>query len=206
MFPWLGARPVGEVKAPELLAVLRRIETRGALELAHRAHQICGQVFRYAIATGRAERNPAIDIRGALPPAKQRHHAAITDPKDIGALLRAIDGNRGSLVTQCALRLAPLTFVRPGELRKAEWSEIDLAATEWRIPAGRMKMQATHIAPLSRQAVDALRELHPLTGSGRYVFPSERTKDGRHWKPWRRSRTRPRCSRGRPTSRTDRSR
>lgn len=177
VFPWVGARPAGEVKAPELLAVLRRIETRGALELAHRAHQICGQVFRYAIATGRAERNPATDIRGALPPAKQRHHAAITDPKDIGALLRAIDGYRGSFVTQCALRLAPLTFVRPGELRKAEWLEFDLDAAEWRIPAERMKMRATHIVPLSRQAVEVLRELYPLTGSGRYVFPSERTRD-----------------------------
>ncbi len=120
VFPWLGARPVGEVKAPELLAVLRRIETRGAIETAHRALQICGQVFRYAIATGRAERDPAADLRGALPPVKERHHAAITDPKDIGALLRAIDGYRGSFITQCALRLAPLTFVRPGELRKAE--------------------------------------------------------------------------------------
>ncbi|MGH8544196.1 MAG: tyrosine-type recombinase/integrase [Gammaproteobacteria bacterium] len=177
VFPWLGSRPVSEVKAPELLAVLRRIETRGALELAHRAHQICGQVFRYAVATGRAERNPATDIRGALPPAKQRHHAAITDPKDVGALLRAIDGYRGSIVTQGALWLAPLTFVRPGELRKAEWGEIDLEAAEWRLPAERMKMRATHIVPLSRQAVEALRELHPLTGSGRYVFPSERTRD-----------------------------
>jgi len=176
VFPWLGARLVGEVKAPELLTVLRRIETRGALELAHRAHQNCGRVFRYAIATGRAERDPAADLRGALPPAKENHHAAITDPKDIGALLRAIDGYRGSFVTQCALRLAPLTFVRPGELRKAEWSEIDLAAAEWRIPAERMKMRAIHIVPLSVQAVGILRELYPLTGTGPgpYLFPGLR--------------------------------
>ena len=113
-----------EITAPELLAVLRRIEARGAIETAHRAHQNCGRVFRYAIATGRAERDPAADLRGALPPVKEKHHAAITDPKAMGALLRAIDGYQGSLVTQCALRLAPLTFVRPGELRKAEWAEI----------------------------------------------------------------------------------
>ncbi len=175
VFPWLGARPVGEVKAPELLAVLRRIETRGAIELAHRAHQICGQVFRYAIATGRAERDPAADLRGALPPVKERHHAAITDPKAVGALLRAIDGYQGSFITQCALLLAPLTFVRPGELRKAEWPEIDLDAAEWRIPAERMKMRAIHIIPLSVQAVAILHELRPLTGSGRYVFPGLRT-------------------------------
>ena len=139
------------MKAPELLAVLRRIEARGALELAHRAHQNCGRVFRYAIATGRAERDPAADLRGALPPAKENHHAAITDPKDIGALLRAIDGYRGSFVTQCALRLAPLTFVRPGELRKAEWSEIDLEKTEWRIPCA-----AVPRLPCSRSLVRSL--------------------------------------------------
>ncbi len=176
VFPWIGARPVGEVTATELLEVLRRIEGRGAVDTAHRAHQNCGQVFRYAMATGRAERDPAADLRGALPPAKEKHHAAITDPKDIGGLLRAIDGYRGSFVTQCGLRLAPLTFVRPGELRKAEWSEIDLEAAEWRIPTERMKMRATHIVPLSRQAAEALGELHALTGSGRYIFPSERTR------------------------------
>ncbi|MGH8584662.1 MAG: tyrosine-type recombinase/integrase [Gammaproteobacteria bacterium] len=176
VFPWLGTRPVGKVTAPELLEVLRRIEARGAIETAHRVHQNCGRVFRYAIATGRAERDPAADLRGALPPVAEKHHAAITDPKAIGALLRAIDGYQGSFVTQCALRLAPLVFVRPGELRAAEWSELDLDAGEWRIPAERMKMGAIHIVPLSHQAVEALRELHPLTGSGRYVFPSERTR------------------------------
>jgi integrase len=175
VFPWLGARRVGVVTAPEILAVLRRIESRGALKLAHRTHQNLGRVFHYAIATGRAERNPAIDIRGALPPGKEKHHAAITDLKEIGALLRALDSYQGSLVTQCALRLAPLTFVRPGELRKAEWSEFDLDAGEWRIPAERMKMRAVHIVPLSHQAVASLGELHPLTGSGRYVFPGLRT-------------------------------
>ncbi len=175
VFPWLGARPVGDITARELLDVLRRIEARGAIEAAHRAHQNCGKVFRYAIATGRAERDPAADLRGALPPVKEKHHAAITEPKAVGELLRAIDGYRGSFVTQCALRLAPLLFVRPGELRKAEWAEIALMSAEWRIPAERMKMKTPHIVPLSRQALAVLHELRPLTGNGRYVFPGLRT-------------------------------
>ncbi|MGH8570407.1 MAG: tyrosine-type recombinase/integrase, partial [Gammaproteobacteria bacterium] len=175
IFPWIGWRPAGEVTAPEILTVLRRIEARGAVELAHQAHQNLGRIFHYAIATGRAERNPAIDIRGALPPATQKHHAAITEPKAVGELLRALDGYQGTPEVRAALRLAPLVFVRPGELRKAEWGEIDLNAAEWRIPTARMKMNEVHIVPLSRQAVEALRELHPLTGSGRYVFPSART-------------------------------
>jgi integrase len=177
VFPWIGARPVREVTAPELLAVLRRIEERGALDTAHRAHQNCGQVFRYAVATGRAERDPSADLRGALPPVNDKHHASITDPKAIGALLRAMEGYQGSFVVRCALRLAPLVFVRPGELRGAEWSEIDFEKAEWRIPASKMKMREQHIVPLSVQALAILRELHPLTGAGRYLFPSERTAD-----------------------------
>ncbi|MBF0422167.1 MAG: tyrosine-type recombinase/integrase [Magnetococcales bacterium] len=175
VFPWLGNRPVADITAPELLAVLRRIESRGALETAHRIKSSCGQVFLYAIATGRAERNPAADLKGALPPVRQRRMATMTDPKAIAALLRVIDGYQGAFVTRCALRLAPLTFVRPGELRHAEWSELDLEAAEWRIPAIKMKAREMHIVPLSRQAVEVLRELHPLTGSGRYVFPGGRT-------------------------------
>ena len=175
IFPWLGALPVGEITAPDLLAAVRRIESRGALETAHRALANCGQVFRYAIATGRAQRDTAADLRGALPPVKEKHHASITDPKAIGELLRDIEGYQGAFVTRCALRLAPLVFLRPGELRKAEWIEIDLDKAEWRIPAGRMKMDAVHIVPLSTQAVAILRELHPLTGSGLYVFPGART-------------------------------
>jgi integrase len=175
IFPKIGDRPITEVKAPDLLACLRKIEERGALETAHRALQNCGQVFRYAIATGRAERDITADLRGALPPVRPTHHAAITDPKATGELLRAIDGYRGSLVTQCALRLAPLVFVRPGELRQAEWGEIDLDKGEWNIPAERMKMREPHLVPLSAQAVAILREIHPLTGHGRYVFPSART-------------------------------
>ncbi|MFP5460421.1 MAG: tyrosine-type recombinase/integrase, partial [Gammaproteobacteria bacterium] len=132
VFPWLGARPVAEVAAPELLAVLRRVEGRGTVETAHRALQNCGQVFRYAIATSRAERDPAADLRGALAPMRHEHFAAVTDAKAIGPLLRKLDGHAGTLVVQSAIRLAPLVFVRPGELRTAEWADIDLDAAEWR--------------------------------------------------------------------------
>jgi len=175
LFPFLGKRPIGEVSAPELLAVLRRKEGKGAAYTAKRLRQIADQVFRYAIATGRAERNPAPDLRGALQPPQKTHHAAMTDPKQVGGLLRAIDAYQGTLVTRCALKLAPLVFVRPKELRMAEWSEIDLDAAEWNIPADKMKMKEPHLVPLSRQAVAILREIQPLTGSGRYVFPSPRT-------------------------------
>ncbi len=176
VFPYIGLRPVGEISAPELLKVLRRIENRGAVETAHRALQECGQIFRYAIATGRAERDVAADLRGALQPVKGRHHPSITDPKKLGELLRAIDGYEGSPITRCALQLAALTFVRPGELRRAEWSEVSFDAAEWRIPAEKMKARRPHIVPLSRQALKALEELHPLTGYGRFLFPSVRTE------------------------------
>lgn len=175
IFPWIGKQPIASITAPELLSVLRRIESRGALETAHRAHQNCSQVFRYAIATGRAERDPSPDLRGSLPSVKQTHHAAITEPKAIGALLRAIDGYQGYFVTKCALRIAPLVFVRPGELRKAEWTEISLDRAEWNIPAERMKMRESHLVPLSTQAVEILQELHALTGNDRFVFPGART-------------------------------
>jgi integrase len=177
VFPWLGSRPIGDVTAPELLAVLRRIETRGALDTAHRVHQNCGKVFRYAVATGRAQRDPSGDLRGAIPPAQEHHHPTITEPKRVGELLRAIAGYSGSYITRGALQLAPLVFVRPGELRKAEWSEFDLDKAEWRIPAHKMKMKAVHIVPLSTQAVLILRELHALTGTGRYVFTGARGDD-----------------------------
>ncbi len=175
VFPWLGSRPISEVTAAELLSVLRRVEGRNALDTAHRTLQNCSQVFRYAVATLRAKRDPTTDLRGALPPVKQSHHPSITEPKAIGELLRAIDGYSGSFITQCALKLAPLTFVRPGELRKAEWAEFDLDGTEWRIPAERMKMRELHIVALSIQAIQVLRELHALTGTGKYVFPGART-------------------------------
>lgn len=175
VFPWLGSRPIAEIEAPELLAVLRRIEARGAHETAHRTKEKCGQVFRYAIATGRASRDPSADLRGALSPIVRTSRAAITDPGLMGDLLRALDGYTGQFATRCALRLAPLLFVRPGELRHAEWSEVDLDAAVWRIPARKMKMREAHTVPLSAQAVAILAELKPLTGRGRYLFPSLRT-------------------------------
>jgi integrase len=175
VFPWLGAKPVSEVKPVDLLAILRRIEGRGALETAHRVRTICGQVLRYAVATGRAERDSAADLRGALPPVREKHHAALTDPKEVAELLRAIEGFKGTFHVKCALQLAPMLFVRPGELRQMEWAEIDLEAKQWNIPAEKMKMKLAHIVPLSRQAVAILNELNPLTGFGRYVFPCHRS-------------------------------
>ena len=177
IFPWLGAKPIADIKPLELLGTVQRTEQRGANETAHRALQNCGRVFRYAVATGRAERDISRDLLGALAPVVERHHASIVEPKAVGALLRAIDGYAGSLVVRCALRLAPLVFVRPGELRMAEWDEFNLDAEEWRIPAARMKMRAPHFVPLSTQAVEILRELHPLTGDKRFVFPGERSRD-----------------------------
>jgi integrase len=143
------------------------------LETAHRALSNCGQVFRYAVATGRAAQDPSRDLRGALPPVKSEHLAATTDPKQVADILRAMDGYEGTLTVRCALRLAPLVFVRPGELRKAEWADINLDASEWRYTV--TKTNTPHIVPLSRQAVDILRELHPLTGRGRFVFPGARS-------------------------------
>ena len=182
VFPWLGRRQLGDIKAPELLECLRRVEARGAIETAHRIKQACGQVFRFAIATGRCERDPAADLREALTPVQAKHHAAITDPKRVGELLRAIQSYKGHPVTRTALVLAPLLFQRPGELRHAEWMQIDFEAATWTIPSEYMKRtkQAkangpAHLVPLSRQAVAILAELQPLTGSGRYVFPSLRT-------------------------------
>ncbi len=175
LFPWMGARPIKEIKAPELLAVLRRVESRGALETAHRIRTIAGQVLRYAVATGRAERDCSGDLKGALPQPGEHHHAAITDPKEVAFLLRTIDGYEGHFVVKCSLKLAPMFFVRPGELRSAEWAEMDLDERVWNIPAEKMKMKQAHIVPLSTQAVAILTELKHLTGASRYVFPSGRS-------------------------------
>jgi integrase len=175
VFPWIGSTPISQIKAPDLLACLRRVEARGKLGTAHRALQVCGRVFRYAVATGRAERDPSGDLRGALPPKQEKHHASFTDPRSFAGLLRAIDAYDGSNVVRSALRLAPLVFVRPGELRVAEWKEFNLDVREWRIGAERMKMRVQQIVPLSRQAVAILRELEPITGEGRFVFPSPRS-------------------------------
>ncbi|BCG64954.1 MAG: hypothetical protein methR_P2748 [Methyloprofundus sp.] len=175
IIPWLGTRQICEIKAPELLTVMQRAENRGALETAHRIRQNCGQIFRYAVATGRAEYDISAFLKGALPPVIAEHHASITDPKKIGTLLRAIDGYEGEFSTRCALKLAPMVFLRPGELRRAEWSEFDLKKNEWRIPAEKMKMRAPHIIPLSNQVLLILSELQPLTGAGKYLFPSIRS-------------------------------
>jgi integrase len=175
IFPWLGSRPILKITAPDLWSCLQRIESRGALETARRAQQLCGRVFRYAMATGRATNDPTRALLGALPTPKERHHASFTDPVKIGGLLRTIDSYEGSIVVRSALRLAPLVFVRPGELRAAEWTEIDFGKSEWRIKAERMKMRVQHIVPLSRQAVEILRDLQPLTGEGPFVFPSPLT-------------------------------
>jgi integrase len=175
IIPNLGQRQINEIAAPELLAVLRKIEALGYVETAHRVKQICGQIFRYAIATGRTERDPAADLKGALPPPKSKRMASIIDPKGAGGLLRAIDDYNGSIVTQHALKLGVLTFVRPGELRHAEWDEVNLEVAEWRIPAQKMKMKTPHIVPLSKQATAILEGIQPVTGQGKYVFPSERT-------------------------------
>ncbi|HEX7082356.1 MAG TPA: integrase arm-type DNA-binding domain-containing protein [Gammaproteobacteria bacterium] len=175
VFPWLGRRPIAEIEPPELLEVLRRVEERGAAETAHRIRSLCSRVFRYAIATGRAKRDMAADLRGALAPASNGHFATTTDPKRIADLIAAVNEYQGSFIVKCALSLAPLVFVRPGELRAAEWSEFALEGATWRIPAARMKMGRDHLVPLSTQALEILHELHPLTGRGRYLFPSLRS-------------------------------
>ncbi|MCF7984198.1 MAG: integrase arm-type DNA-binding domain-containing protein [Thiohalocapsa sp.] len=175
IFPWIGRKPIADLTAPQVLEAVRRIEERGALETAHRALQNCGQVFRFAVATGRAERDPTTDLRGALPPVKPGHFSAVTDPAQVGAILRAIDSYRGTVPVKCALRLAPLVFVRPGELRQAQWTDIDIDGAEWHYTV--TKTNTPHLVPLSRQAVDLLREVDPLTGEGRYVFPSARSAD-----------------------------
>ena len=171
LFPQLENRPIASITSQELLGTLRRIESRGKHETAHRARQRAGQVFRYAIATGRAERDLTADLRGALTAVATQNRAAITEPKRIGELLRAIDTYQGQPTVMAALKLAPLVFVRPGELRGAEWAEIDLEAAEWRIAAERNKMREVHVVPLSKQAIAILEELHTLTGRGRLVFP-----------------------------------
>jgi integrase len=173
--PALGARPIAEIEAYELLAVLKKVEAAGHHETARRLLAFSGRVYRYAVATTRARSNPAADLRGALVAPKTKHHAAILDPAELGGLLRAIDGFQGQPATKLALRLAPHVFVRPGELRKAEWTEFDLAASIWRIPAAKMKMDREHVVPLSRQAVAILTEAQLLTGASPYIFPSVRS-------------------------------
>jgi integrase len=174
IFPWIGSRPIAQLTPPEVLAVLRRIESRGRLETAHTCRTSCGQVFRYAVATGRAERDPTADLRGALPPATVTHMAAVTEPQKLAELLRVLASyDEGTPVVAAALKLAPLLFVRPGELRTAKWQDIDLAKGEWAFVASKTKQ--AHIVPLAKQVVVILKDLQPLTGRGTYVFPSART-------------------------------
>ncbi|MBL8348928.1 MAG: integrase arm-type DNA-binding domain-containing protein [Burkholderiaceae bacterium] len=183
-FPWIGARPIAELEAPEVLTVLRRVTARGAIETAHRLKDACGQVFRFGIATGACTRNPAADLRDALPPVPTRHLAAVVDPKQAGELLRAMGDYAGHPITRAALALSALLFLRPGELRQLEWAWVDLDHAQVTIPGALMKRRkdeklngAPHVVPLASQAVAILRDLHPLTGAGRYVFPSLQTKD-----------------------------
>jgi len=173
VFPWLGAKPIADLAGPKILETLRRVEERGAVESAHRIRQAINSIFLYAIDTHRVVGNPT-PRSDALERPKKGSYASITDPQGVGKLIRVIRGYSGTLTTRVALQLAPLLFVRPGELRAAEWAEFDLDRGEWRIPGERMKAKAPHLVPLSRQAKALLTELHPLTGSGRFVFPSER--------------------------------
>lgn len=185
IFPWLGKKKIRSITAPDILGCLRRLEVKGTIDTAHRAKQNCGQVFRYAIATGRAERDPTPDLRGALPSVHKQHYAAITDPLEVAQLMRAIEGYQGSFVTICALKLAPLLFLRPGELRQAEWAEFDFDQASWNVPVEHLKLRLAekvrrkgefHLVPLATQAIKIMRDLHALTGRGKYVFPSTRSK------------------------------
>lgn len=175
IIPFIGKMPISTIGPRDVLAVVRKMEARGAIDSAHRIKQLCGQVFRFAVVSGLAQRDVTADLREALAAKVTKHHAAITEPKQAGDLMRSIHAYTGHPCTVAALKLSPLVFVRPGELRTAEWAEIDLDAAEWRIPASKMKMDQAHIVPLSRQAVEILRGVHPITGHGRYVFPSLRT-------------------------------
>lgn len=178
VFPYIGNLPINSIGPRDVLyKSLRKIEARGSIDTAHRAKQICGRIFRYAVAVGLAERDVTVDLRGALSEIPKSHFPAITEPKEAGQLMRSIFGYSGHPTTVAALKLAPLVFVRPGELRKAEWCEIDFKEAEWRIPATRMKMKVDHIVPLSSQAIDIFRGLQPITGHCQYVFPSLRTDD-----------------------------
>ncbi|WP_261528012.1 tyrosine-type recombinase/integrase [Burkholderia multivorans] len=175
VFPWLGKRPITAIDAPEILDVLKRIDSRGARFSAHRVRSEISRVFRYAIKEGKAKNDPAKDLIGAIPPAVEKHFASITDPKKVGEMLRAFDGFSGTFPVLCALKLAPMLFVRPGELRKAEWNQFDLDKGEWRYLV--TKTKTDHLVPLAKQAVAILRELHALTGRGRYVFPGARSAE-----------------------------
>ena len=184
LFPYFAARRIGDIEPIELLAAVRQVEERGALDVAHRVLTTAGQVWRYAVATGRAARDVSADIKGALKPHHGKHFAAITDPVQLGALIRVIRGYQGGPIVRAALQLAPMLFQRPGELRAAAWAEFDLDAALWTIPAARMKRRVEgkkngdpHLVPLPTQAVAILRKLHPITGNGALLFHGERSHD-----------------------------
>jgi len=172
LFPWLGSKPIADITPPQVLEAVTRIERLGSLETAHRTLQACGQVFRYAVQTGRAVRDVTADLKGALPPTNTNHMATLTEPKEVAELLRAIDGFKGTFTVQCALKIAPMLFVRPSELRMAKWKDIDLDAGEWRYVVSKTKTD--HLVPLPKQAIALLHELHPFSGYGEYVFQSGR--------------------------------
>lgn len=173
LFPWIGSLPIEEIDAPTLLDCLRRIEKRGAIVSAHRVRGIAGQIFRYAIATSRATRDPSNDLRGAIPPAQSKNFSAITQPQKVKTLLIAIDSFEGTFTVKCALKFSPLVFARPGEIRKALWDDIDLGNKQWNYLVS--KTNTNHIVPLCKQALEILSQLHPLTGHSKYIFPSIRT-------------------------------
>lgn len=168
IFPFIGSKPITEITAPDVLEAVRRPQKQNKLETAHRALQITGQIFRYAVQTGRTLRDVTVDLKGALPSTNVKHMASFTEPKEVAELLRAIDGFKGSFTVECALRLAPLVFVRPSELRRAKWADIDLDANEWSYLV--TKTRTEHIVPLSKQAAKILREIHSLSGRGEFVF------------------------------------
>lgn len=177
VYPYLGNRPIRDISAPELLLVLRKVEAGGIIETTHRVRSTCGRIFRYGIATGYCTHDLTADLRGALQPVVVTHHAALTDPREVGALLRALDGYRGEPVTRFALRLLPLVFLRSRELRFAAWPEIDWAACLWRVPGPRMKMRQDHLVPLASQSLAILSELRQFTGTRRYMFPAMGKRD-----------------------------
>jgi integrase len=176
-FPYIGKKPISTITPRDVLFAVQKMEARGVFESAHKLKRICGQVFRFAVASGLAERDVTADLRGALAAIPKRYYAAITEPQEVAQLLRSIETYYGHAYAIAALKLTPMLFVRPGELRSAEWTEFDLEAAEWRIPASKMKMKIEHIVPLATQAVAILRDLHCLTGSNKYVFPSIRTPE-----------------------------
>jgi integrase len=177
VFPFVGKMPIATMKPRDILKVVQKMEARGAVDSAHRVKQVCGQVFRFGVALDVVDRDVTVDLKDALVPVPRKNYAALTEPKEVGALMRAIFDYKGSPAAAAALKLAPMLFVRPGELRAAEWQEIDLDAAQWRIPATKMKMKIEHLVPLATQAIEILRELHRVTGHGKYVFPSLRTDD-----------------------------